>query len=69
MRGVLSSAVRLGILGPYAAQRLQVECAADVGAVLARCGPLRESDIAQTAPILDLLQAGHDRLYSRLFQS
>ena len=26
-------------------------------------------DLAQTAPLLDLLQAGHDRLYSRLFQS
>ena len=69
MRGVLSSAVRLGILGPYAAQRLQVECAADVAAVLARCSPLRDTDLAQTAPVLDLLQAGHDRLYSRLFQS
>ena len=34
-----------------------------------RCSPLRDPDIAQTAPILDLLQAGHDRLYSRLFQS
>ena len=69
VRGVLSSAVRLGILGPYAAQRLQVECAADVDAVLARCTALRETDLAQTAPLLDLLQAGHDRLYSRLFQS
>ena len=27
------------------------------------------TDLAQTAPLLDLLQAGHDRLYSRLFQS
>jgi urease accessory protein UreF len=25
--------------------------------------------VAQTAPVLDILQAGHDRLYSRLFQS
>jgi urease accessory protein len=68
-RGVLSAAVRLGILGPYAAQRLQFECGEDIDAVLTRCAPLRDSDIAQTAPILDLLQAGHDRLYSRLFQS
>jgi urease accessory protein UreF len=29
-------------------------------------GPL---DIAQTAPLLDLFQSMHDRLYSRLFQS
>jgi urease accessory protein len=68
-RGILSSAVRLGIVGPYAAQRLQFECREDLALVLARCASLRDPDIAQTAPILDLLQASHDRLYSRLFQS
>jgi len=68
-RGFLSAAVRLGIIGPYAAQRLQFESHQDVEAVLARCASLREDDLAQTTPIADLLQAGHDRLYSRLFQS
>ncbi len=68
-RGIGSAAVRLGITGPYAAQRLQFDSAQDIEAVLARCGSLREDDLAQTAPIADLLQAGHDRLYSRLFQS
>jgi len=37
--------------------------------VLARCGALGEEDLAQTAPLLDLLQGHHDRLYSRLFSS
>ena len=69
LRGPLSAAVRLGIIGPYAAQRLQLEGAATVQEVLTACATLRDPDIAQTAPILDLLQAGHDRLYSRLFQS
>jgi urease accessory protein len=68
-RGILSAAVRLGIIGPYAAQRLQFESHEEVEAVLARCRGLREHDLAQTAPLLDMLQAGHDRLYSRLFQS
>jgi len=68
-RGIVSAAVRLGIIGPYAAQRLQFESHEDLEAVLARCAALREDDLAQTAPILDILQAGHDRLYSRLFQS
>ena len=27
------------------------------------------TDVAQTAPIVDLVQGTHDRLYSRLFQS
>ena len=68
-RGMLSAAVRLGIIGPYAAQRLQFDSHPDIEAVQARCALLRERDLAQTAPIADLLQAGHDRLYSRLFQS
>lgn len=68
-RGVLSAAVRLGIAGSYEAQRLQAECAPDLDRVLARCAQFDESDLAQPAPLIDLFQAGHDRLYSRLFQS
>jgi urease accessory protein UreF len=30
---------------------------------------LSMDDAAQTAPLIDLWQASHDRLYSRLFQS
>jgi urease accessory protein len=68
-RGVLAAAVRLGIVGSYDAQRLQHDCAAVMDDVLERCGELDESALAQTAPVLDILQASHDRLYSRLFQS
>jgi urease accessory protein len=68
-RGVLAAAVRLGLIGPYRAQRLQHECGRDSQAVLRRCGALEESDLTQTAPVIDLLQSSHDRLYSRLFQS
>ena len=34
-----------------------------------QCAALTLDDLAQPAPVLDLLQAAHDRLYSRLFQS
>lgn len=68
-RSVLAAAVRLGIVGTYRAQRLQYDCGADLDFVLDRCGGLREQDVAQTAPIIDILQSGHNRLYSRLFQS
>jgi urease accessory protein len=37
--------------------------------VHARCGALGPDALAQPAPLLDLLQGTHDRLYSRLFQS
>ena len=68
-RGVLSAAVRLGIVGSYQSQRLQTSCTAHLDAVLGACAELGEEDLAQTAPIIDLLQSAHDRLYSRLFQS
>jgi urease accessory protein len=68
-RGVLAAAVRLGIVGPYRAQRLQHDAAPDLDALLTRCASLDESSLAQPAPILDILQSAHYRLYSRLFQS
>lgn len=68
-RGVLSAAVRLGIVGSYRAQRMQHEAAACLDATFETCAGLAAEDVCQTAPILDLLQSAHDRLYSRLFQS
>jgi len=68
-RSVLSAAVRLGLAGTYEAQRTLVDLGPVLDAVAARCGALGVEDLAQTAPLVDLLQALHDRLHSRLFQS
>jgi urease accessory protein len=68
-RGALSAAVRLGIAGSYDAQRLQSECADWSAQVLLRYRDSGPDDLAQSAPVLDVLQGAHDRLYSRLFQS
>jgi urease accessory protein len=68
-RGVLAAAVRLGIAGSYEAQQLQHGLAPTIAAAAARARDFGEGDLAQTAPVLDVLQAAHDRLYSRLFQS
>ena len=68
-RGVLAAAVRLGIVGPFRAQQLQHECAGDLRDALAACASLEVESLTQTAPVIDLLQSAHDRLYSRLFQS
>ena len=68
-RGVLSAAVRLGIVGSYGAQRMQHAAATHLDATLERCRTLAPEEICQTAPIIDVLQGAHDRLYSRLFQS
>jgi urease accessory protein len=69
VRGVLAAAVRLGIAGSYESQRLQYDLGGSIAAVADRARDFDEGDLAQTAPIVDVLQAAHDRLYSRLFQS
>ena len=68
-RGVLAAAVRLGVVGSYEAQRIQSACVPCLDRNAERCRDLSIEDLAQTAPLIDLLQSGHDRLYSRLFQS
>ncbi|MBK8695652.1 MAG: urease accessory protein UreF [Deltaproteobacteria bacterium] len=69
LRGVSSAAVRLGLIGPFEAQRLQADAEETQAAVLARCGALGVDDAAQTAPLVEAAGMGHDALYSRLFQS
>ena len=69
VRGILSAAVRLGLIGPQEAQKVQVRFTPDLERVAARCANLSEADLAQTAPLLDVFHGTHDRLYSRMFQS
>ena len=68
-RGVTSAAVRLGLIGSYEAQTMQSALAPHIDATAEHCGALAPHEIAQTAPLIDLFQSTHDRLYSRLFQS
>jgi urease accessory protein len=69
VRGVTSAAVRLGAIGSYDAQQLQHACAPVVDRLVRRTLDGDIASLAQTAPIIDVLQGTHDRLYSRLFQS
>lgn len=69
LRGLVSSAVRLGIVGPMEAQSMQAKLFPRAEQLAVEAMPTTPSDAAQTAPILDLLQGTQDRLYSRLFQS
>ena len=68
-RSVISSAVRLGAIGTFEGQRFQRDVADEIDRTLEACRHITPDDAAQTAPILDLYQSTHDRLYSRLFQS
>jgi len=69
VRGIASSAVRLGVIGAFDAQRVVSFLGKQIEEVVDRCADLSVADVAQTAPLVDLFQATHDRLYSRLFQS
>jgi urease accessory protein len=69
LRGLVSAAVRLGIVGPMEGQGLQAKLFAKAEQLGIDALDVRPQDAAQTAPILDLLQGTQDRLYSRLFQS
>jgi len=69
LRSVMSAAVRLGVVGPIQAQRIthQLTPQAQADCKLGLDTPLEQA--ADTAPMLTLMQANQDRLYSRLFQS
>lgn len=69
LRGTTSAAVRLGIVGPMEGQRLQHRLCARFPAAIAAGRAIPPEEVAQTAPLLDLLQGNQGRLYSRLFQS
>lgn len=69
LRGLVSSAVRLGVVGPLEAQSMQHQLAPAAESVAIHAATLTLDDLAQTAPLLDLWQGAQDRLYSRLFQS
>jgi urease accessory protein len=64
-RSILSAAVRLGLIGPLEAQRIHSEKAPLLSEVL-------ESEVlepAQTAPLLEIFAALHEKLDGRMFQS
>jgi urease accessory protein len=69
LRGALSAAVRLGAIGPAEAQRVHGDLHGALERALAVGAHTSLDELAQPAPILELVQATHDRLYSRLFQS
>jgi urease accessory protein len=69
LRALVSTAIRLGIIGPLEAQAVQHRLAPVADAVLGRCADLVPEQAAATVPLHDLFQGHHDRLYSRLFMT
>lgn len=69
LRGLLSAAVRLAVIGPHEAARMHDRLAPTLEAVLTQCAHLSVDDAATVLPLLDVVWATHDGLYARLFQS
>jgi urease accessory protein len=69
MRGVLSAAVRLGVVGPLEAQQIHATRKGALDQMIASCTHLSADEASSTAPLLELFGALHDRLDGRLFQS
>ena len=69
IRGALSAAVRLNAIGSYESQQIQIGLIPEMDRALDQTAHLDATDAVQTAPLLELFQMSHDRLYSRLFQS
>ncbi|MFA9477295.1 urease accessory protein UreF [Phycisphaerales bacterium AB-hyl4] len=67
-RDLISAAVRLNVVGPLQAQALQHALGEAAAAAIAHA-PVDAMEAASAAPVLELLQARQDRLYSRLFHS
>jgi urease accessory protein len=70
LRGWISAAVRLGIVGPIQAQQIQARLSVNVPQDFDPLDPATNpAGPVQATPLLDLIASTHDRLYSRLFQS
>jgi urease accessory protein len=69
LRGISSAAVRIGVIGPHEAQRLQEQHGLTLDAILDACQRIGPRDAATVSPLIDIIGATHDGLYARLFQS
>jgi urease accessory protein len=69
LRGLVSAAIRLNLVGPLEAQGVQARVSGIGEQLLATTDGLEPDDACTTAPLLDIWQGHQDRLYSRLFNT
>ncbi|CAH0522620.1 unnamed protein product [Peronospora belbahrii] len=68
-RDVLSAATRLNLVGPLEASKLQFETTSLLEKVFLAKKNREVEESYSSAPVLDLAQAMHDQLYTRIFNS
>lgn len=69
LRDQISAAVRLGLIGPSAAQSIQSETEQGMGAVLAAAENKSAGDARRFTPMIEMAQMLHPALYTKLFQN
>ena len=69
LRSLISSAVRLHVIGPRGGQALQYQFASWSEQLVQQGLLLSLEQMSQTAPLIEIFQGTQDRMYSRLFQS
>lgn len=69
LRDLISAAHRLNVVGPLEGSRIQAEYAGVIERMLQQYSSSSIAEPIQTCPMLELMQASHDNLYSRLFNS
>jgi urease accessory protein len=69
VRDQVASAVRLGMLGPQQSQSILKEVLDRVPEIVSRSRDRVFTQACKTAPMLEIAQAHHPRLYSRLFRN
>src|SRR5262249_15074127 len=68
-RALLSSSIRLNLLGPYESQRLLTKAYAQAVKSEAKTREMRPRDVTNTFLVGDICQGAHERLWTRLFNS
>jgi urease accessory protein len=69
VRDQISAAIRLGLIGPLEGHRLQFHMHAACAATIAGGAGQGYETAFRSAPALEIAQASHSRVYSRLFQN
>lgn len=69
LRDQLSAAVRLGLIGPARAQRIQAEIEVSMAGELEATSRKTAADAVRMTPLMDIAQMLQPALYSKLFQN
>lgn len=69
LRDQISAAVRLGLIGPAAAQSIQSELEQEMGAILEKSENQTLNEARRFTPMTEIAQMLHPSLYTKLFQN